>query len=191
MALYYAIGLLLLFYFFLVIEFVVPSGGMLGAAAIAALIGAIVVGFAHSVTTGVTLTIVAFVTSPILLISMVKLWPYTPIGRRMLNRRPGELSNATPERTTPDGTPLHELVGRRGVAKTDLLPSGLVKIDDQKLDAISTGMPIDEGTSVIVTTIEAGKIHVRAATPLDEREPETAPQSPPGLEKPLESFEFE
>ncbi len=191
MPLYYSIILLVLFYFLLIVEFLVPSGGLLGAAAAATLIAAIVVAFSHSVFTGVVVLIIAFATTPLVFLGMVKFWPHTPIGRRMLNRRPGEVPSPAPKRTAPDGTPLDELVGRIGVAKTNLLPSGMVMIDGNKLDAVSTGMPIDAGTRVIVTNIEAGKIHVRAALDDETDRATDPPQSPPSLEKPLESFEFE
>jgi membrane-bound ClpP family serine protease len=191
MALYYSIILLLLFYFLLILEFFLPTGGMLGAAAVAAFIATIVVAFSHSITAGVTMLVIAVATTPIVFLGMVKVWPHTPIGRRMLNRRPGELFDATPVRTTSQGTPLGELVGRIGLAKTNLLPSGTVTIDSQKLDAISTGMPIDAGTRVVVINTDAGKIHVRAAEEDEHDRRSDPPKSPPSLEKPLESFEFE
>ncbi len=191
MPLPYAIVLLLLFYFLLVIEFFLPSGGLLGAAAVAALIAAIVVAFSYSIVAGVTMLIVALATTPVVFLGMVKLWPHTPIGRRMLNRRPGEVFDPMPRRTTASGTPLDELVGRTGFAMTDLLPSGMVTIDGQKLDVVSTGMAIDKGSRVIVTNVDAGKIHVRAAIQDDLVEESDVPQSPPSLEEPLDSFEFE
>ena len=191
MTLYYSIILLILFYFLLVIEFFLPTGGLLGAAALATLVAAVLIAFSHSVTAGVAVTAIALVTTPMVFMGLVKLWPQTPIGRRMLNRRPGEPNPAGPPKRTAKGTPLQDLVGRIGVARTNLLPSGLVLIDSQKLDAISTGMPIDAGTRVIITNTDAGIIHVRAAAD-DERDRHSdPPQSPPALEKPLESFEFE
>jgi hypothetical protein len=68
----------------------------------------------------------------------------------------------------------------------------MVVIDGKKIDAISTGMPIDAGTTVIVTNTDAGRVHVRAATDedrIDQTEP--TPQSPPSLEESLDSFDIE
>ncbi len=187
MPLHYAIGLLLLFYFLLVIEFFLPSGGLLGAAAVAALIAAVVVAFSHSVSAGIAISLFALATTPLVLWGVIKTWPHTPIGRRMLNRRPGDTNNTPHQRTTADGTPIEQLVGHRGVAKTDLLPGGLVAIDSQKMDAVSTGMPIDAGTDVIVIKTDAGKIHVRAASPEELGDDRSGTQSPPSLE----SFDFD
>lgn len=191
MQLYYSIILLFLFYFLLVIEFFLPTGGMLGAAAVATLAATIFVAFSHSVAAGITMVVISLLTTPLIFMTVVRYWPHTPIGRRMLNRRPGEADAEAPPKTTPRGTPLRELIGRIGIAKSNLLPSGLVAIDGQKLNAVSTGMPIDKGTRVIVTKTHAGVIQVRAAAD-DERDPlSDPPQSPAALEKPLESFEFE
>lgn len=185
MSLIYAVLLLLLFYFLLVLEFFLPTGGMIGAAALAALVASVLVAFSHSVAAGVTILLIALATTPIIFLMMVRIWPHTPIGRRMLNRRPGELKEIVPKRTSR-GTPLEELVGRIGIAKTDLLPSGLVTIDSQKLDAVSIGMPIDAGSRVIVTKTDTGKIHVRAALDDESEDEAEEPRSPASLEFDLE-----
>ncbi len=191
MQLVYAIILLVLFYLLLVTEFLLPTGGLLGAAAVATLVAAIAIAFAHSWWLGISVTSFALLTTPIVFVAMIRYWPHTPIGRRMLNRRPDDDPIEAPTSTAADGTPLKDLVGRIGIAKSDLLPSGLVRIGNMKLDAVSTGMPIDNGTRVIVTSAEAGKIHVRAAHDDETEETPDLPQSPPSLEQPLDSFDFE
>ncbi len=192
MQLFYAIGLLIVFYFVLIAEFFLPSGGFLGAVAIAILVAAVSIAFSHSTVAGLVVVVVVVVTTPLFLVGMLRVWPHTAIGRRMLNRRPGQRADATPMRTTSDGTPIGQLVGRLGTAKTNLLPSGMVVIDGEKIDAISTGMPIDAGTTVIVTNTDAGRVHVRAATDEDQTDQiEPTPQSPPSLEESLESFDVE
>lgn len=179
-------------YFFLVAEFLLPSGGILGAFAFALLTAAIVIAFTHSIAVGITVTVIVLVTGPLLLMGLVRAWPHTPIGRRMLNRRPGETAQTIPRRTTSRGTPIDSLVGRIGIAKTNLLPSGLVVIDGEKVDAVSIGMPIDAGTEVIATHIELGRLHVREATDQDHpRSEPPPPQSPPSLEGSLESLDIE
>lgn len=191
MPLYYAIVLLLLFYLFIVGEFFLPTGGLLGAAATVSVLAAIVIAFTHSMTAGFTVVFFVAATTPALFMFMIRLWPHTAIGRRVLNRKPGETTSGSLERTMADGTPISELVGQIGVAKTDLLPSGMVRINSQKIDAVSTGMPVDIGTMVVVTKVHAGKIHVRPALEHELQEPSNVPESPASLEKPLESFDIE
>ena len=52
MPLQYAIGLLILFYILLVGEFFLPTGGLMGVAAVVSAIAAIAVAFTHSTTAG-------------------------------------------------------------------------------------------------------------------------------------------
>ncbi len=192
MQLYYAIGLLIAFYLVLIAEFFLPTGGFLGAVAVAILVAAVLIAFSHGAPAGIVVIMFVLVTTPLFLIGMIRVWPHTPIGRRMLNRRPGQQADSTPMRTASDGTPMGELVGHLGTAKNDLLPSGMVVIDGRKIDAISTGMPIDAGTTVIVTNTDAGRVHVRAVTDEDRaHQGEPPPQSPASLEKSLESFDIE
>ena len=68
----------------------------------------------------------------------------------------------------------------------------MVTIDGEKLDAVSSGMPVDSGTPIVVTHVELGRLHVRAATASDQAEPlEPQPQSPPSLEGSLDTFDVE
>ena len=194
MSLLYAILLLVGFYLLLTAEFFLPSGGFLGVAAVAALIASVVIAFSHSTTAGFTMLGIALTTTPLMIFGLLQVWPHTPIGRRMLNRRPGETAAQPPVKTTSGGIPLDQLVGRIGVAKTNLLPSGLIVVDGDKVDAVSIGMPIDQGQQVVITSVEAGKVHVRTALEEDIEQAagtsQPKPQSPPALEENLESFDF-
>jgi membrane-bound ClpP family serine protease len=192
MTLFYAIALLVAFYLLMVAEFLLPTGGVLGTSAVAVLIAAIVIAFSHSMIAGIGVILFVLVTTPLVLFGMLRAWPHTPIGRRMLNRRPGELASVPPKRTTSRGTPIDQLIDEVGTAKTDLLPSGMVMIDGEKIDAVSIGMPIDAGTKVVVTSVDAGRVHVRAASKDDvSEEHPAAPQSPASLEKSIDSFDVE
>jgi hypothetical protein len=84
-----------------------------------------------------------------------------------------------PTATAPDGTPLSDLVGRYGVAASNLLPAGRVIVDGHKVDAVSTGMPIDTGQPIKVVRVQAGKLQVRLAAP---EENQSAEQSEPTAE---------
>ena len=187
---YYAFGLLLLYFFLLVAEFFIPSAGLIGVAAIVAAVVTIAVAFAGGMNLGMIYTGTIFMTTPIILYYMIRIWPHTPLGRRILNRRPGDRFEVA-ERTMRDGTPIKELVGRVGVAKTDLLPSGMVIIDDQKLDAVSTGMPIDAGNQVVVLSTTAGKIQVRAARADEFVAPQPEPPASQALEGSLDSLDLD
>ncbi len=54
------------------------------------------------------------------------------------------------------------LLGRAGVALTDLRPSGTVKIDGRRVDVVTEGQMIDKDTPVTVVAIEGLRVVVRA-----------------------------
>ncbi len=127
MQLFYVIGLLIAFFFVLIAEFFLPTGGFLGAVSVAILVAAVVIAFSYSTVAGIAVIVFVVVTTPLCLMGALRVWPHTAIGRRMLNRRPGQQADTASRRTTSDGTPIAELVGRLGTAKTNLLPSGMVR----------------------------------------------------------------
>ncbi len=167
------------------IELFIPSAGLLAVLATALFIASIVVAFFHSAMTGVGVILAIAVLLPFLFTAFVRLWPHTPIGRRVLIQPPRK------EELLPEGEgydDLEQLVGRRGVAKTPMLPSGLVQIEGRKYDAISQGAPVDAGDRIEVVAIKTRKIIVRK---VGEDEPETRDRNidPDDiLSRPVEDF---
>ena len=187
----YSILALLVFYILLVGEFLLPTGGILGAMAAASLIAAVTLAFNFSTMAGIAVSCFIAISSPFFILFLIRIWPNTPVGKRMLNLKIGQTTEP-PVKTTNSGTPLDELIGQRGVAKTDLLPSGLVQIGNEKIDAVSTGMPINPGRPIQVVRIETGHVQVRELS--DEEmisDSPPAPTSPTLLEDSLDSFDFE
>jgi membrane-bound serine protease (ClpP class) len=173
--LFHAWGLLALAFFLVLLELVVPSGGILGVCAGAAMLAAVVIGFLHSFTLGAAMLMIAGFGVPLVIWLGLKLWPNTPIGRRMLNIDP-EVDAA---RRKLEEENRNRWLGKVGVAKINLLPNGIIEIDEQSLDAISLGGAIDRGTHVEVVNVIAGKIHVRPTQrPLTPREPPNPPNQP-------------
>ncbi|MCO8123030.1 NfeD family protein [Stieleria sp. TO1_6] len=162
MPLTYSIALLLLYVILLVGEFFIPSAGTVGVAAAISALASIAIAFTHSLTAGIVITLFVVIITPLILYLMIQHWPSTAIGRRILNRQPGQLDEPTESRLR-SGAKRKELLGRVGIAQTHLMPSGLVVIDGMRLDAVSEGSVIDAGTQVVVISLVAGKIHVRAA----------------------------
>ena len=175
MGLFHAWGLLALAFFLVLLELVVPSGGILGVCAGAAMLAAVVIGFLHSFTLGAAMLMIAGFGVPLMIWLGLKLWPNTPIGRRMLNIDP-EVEAA---RRKLEEENRNRWLSKVGVAKINLLPNGIIEIDGQSLDAISLGGAIDRGTHVEVVNVIAGKIHVRPTQrPLTPREPPNPPNQP-------------
>lgn len=160
----YSVGLVVLFLALLIAEIMVPSGGVLGLLAFASAITAVLIAFTISLNFGLSIMLVLIVATPILLHFLLRFWPQTSAGRAILNRRRRDGNESVPVTTTLDGVPLDQLVGAFGVAVSNLLPSGRVIVDGHKVDAVSTGMPIDQGQPIKVVRVAARKLQVRLAT---------------------------
>lgn len=174
--------LLLLGLILLVAEVFIPSGGVFGVLSVLSITSGIVMAFYHrGLEAGVVFLIITAVVVPIALTSAFRWWPHTPMGRRLLLDAPrgDEVLPDTPQRRA-----LRQLVGRFGVAKTVMLPSGAIEVGGLSIDAISEGMPIEAGQRVRVIEVRGNRVVVR---PSDE-----APAEPDDiLSRPIESLGIE
>lgn len=177
----WSIGLVMLAAVFTVLEFLIPSAGLLGIGAAMAAIAALVLAYTESTAAGLTMTGVLVLATPVLLVTAIRVWPYTPIGRRILNLPPldageekadggkgGDLGRGVggTERRRAKGiwepeNPFEKLIGKVGVAKTNMLPGGQIEIEGRKYDAVAQGAAVDIGNFIEVTNVDAGKIRVR------------------------------
>ena len=140
------------------LEIFIPSGGVLGILAALALIASLAVAFSGGAMTGTAMLIVTIVVVPTVLAVAVRWWPDTPIGRLIVLQTPDSEDDVLPD--TPEYRSLNALVGKRGVAKTKMLPSGVIVIDDETHDAVADGMAVERGQPVRVTAVRANRIVV-------------------------------
>jgi membrane-bound ClpP family serine protease len=158
---------------FLVLEFFVPSGGALAVVCALSLIAAIVVGFVAGPWTGLVILLTICLVVPAAAGAAVRWWPDTPIGRLILVQRPQSSDDVLPETVAYRG--LKDLVGRRGLAKGLMVPSGLVVIDGKSYDAVSEGTPIEPGQRVLVVSVSTQRLIVRPDTTVVAELAETPP----------------
>lgn len=192
----WALLLLLLGCVFLLLEFFVPSSGTLGVLAALSFVAAIVLAFLAGPLEGTVTLVAVMIIVPTACILAVNYWPETAIGRMILIKRPESPEEVLPETEAYRG--MQHLVGRHGLAKSLMLPGGVVEIDRKSYDAVSEGMAIDPGTRVLVVGISTQRIVVRpddsiasgalSAEPLHARIlPEEEPALPTGPTPPLET----
>lgn len=190
---WFAILLVVAFYALVAMEFFLPTGGTAGVAAVVCVIAALIISLEYGVYWALAILLVTTLTTPPLIASLISLWPRTAIGRRILNKRADDPPVPLPVATTRRGTPLDKLIGHRGVAVSDLLPSGLVKIDGERINAVSVGIPINQNEAIIVVGLENRHLQVRPITETHETLDPVAnenpiPQSPPSLELDLDDL---
>ena len=155
---YWAFLLLAIGLFVVVLELFLPSAGILGVCAGALILSSLVLGFMDGLKSGALILLIAVIALPSLLGAMVKIWPHTPLGKLIL------LKDLKPNDVLPNRTrheQLANLEGQLGVAKTKMLPSGIVVINGEKYDAISEGFAIEIDDPIKVTSVRENRIYVQ------------------------------
>lgn len=146
------------------LELFVPSAGLLGVLAAVFFISGIITGFFHSLQTGAVMLLITTLCLPLLFVLLVKVWPNTPIGKRVL------IGRMSAEDVLPRGESYNRenLIGKKGVAKTKMYPSGMIKIGDKSYDAVSDGFAIEAGQPIKVVAIRMSRIMVQLYDPETE-----------------------
>ncbi|NOY29803.1 MAG: hypothetical protein GXP28_06385 [Planctomycetes bacterium] len=166
----------------LVLEVFIPSGGVLSFFSVVAIVASLVVAFRRDTTTGLAFLVMTVIAVPSVVALAFKYWPLTPMGKAFLGELPSE------EETQFDD-PRRELVGRVGIAKSTMLPSGSVLIDDQLIDAMSQGAAIEVGQAIVVVEVKANRVVVRQADDEESRQATIDPSEM--LSRPIEELGLE
>ncbi|MBN1765844.1 MAG: hypothetical protein JW860_11340 [Sedimentisphaerales bacterium] len=159
----YAIVLLIVGAFLIIMEFLIPSGGILGFMAAAAIAGAVYLGFKSSEMLGFGLLLATFILLPIVIVVGLKILPNTPIGKEMSLKPSVEEENDRGKNGVNDEN-FSELVGRTGTAVSALRPSGIAEIEGQRYSVVSEGGLVDKGVKIKVVGIEGNSIIVEEIT---------------------------
>jgi len=134
----------------LIAEIFLPSHGMLGLLGGAAIVACIIVCFRINQYLGLGALLAAAVASPFLFTLAMRIWPRTPIGRRM-TLQPVE-SHVTPPAIQ---------IGQIGTALTQLRPMGTCEFGQQRVEVRSELGMIPAGSKVEVVNIDGGRLIVR------------------------------
>lgn len=165
-------------------EVFIPSGGLLGFMSIASLVAGIVVAFYHrGAEVGLIFLILTALAVPAALSVAFRYWPQTPMGRRLLLQAP-RADEVLPD--SPQRQRLRQLVGKFGVAKSVMMPSGAVLVDGEVIDALSEGQFIEAGQPIKIIQVQGTRVVVR---PADVNESSAA--SSDVLSQPIESLGIE
>jgi membrane-bound ClpP family serine protease len=152
-----AVGVLLV-----VAELFVPTGFVLVViGACCALVGVGLL-FAHaSLETAVMALLSLSVGGPLLGGFLFYLWPYSPMGRKLI--RAAEQDNTVASMAA--NVELENLRGKIGRAVSSLRPSGIAVFDGRRIDVITEGMMVEPGQWVKCVEVQANKVVVRPADP--------------------------
>ncbi|WP_324254020.1 NfeD family protein [Paenibacillus sp. 1001270B_150601_E10] len=147
----FGIGIVLL-----VLELFVPSFGILGLLGSASLIGG-VVRAAYDTSNAFLSLGIAFVAAVIVVVIVGYVFKSRGIWNRFILKE--KLTTEEGYVSNPNDI---ELIGMEGVALTTLRPAGVARIGEKKLDVVTDGAFLQQGTKVAVIQVEGSRIVVRA-----------------------------
>ena len=155
----YAILLLALGVTLAMMEVLLPSGGVLGFFAAAAIVAALVLAFRESNALGIAFIVVTMVLVPTVVVVGFKIFPRTAIGRRLILKPAVETKNQRGSAGVSEET-YACLLGKNGIAVTPLRPSGIAEIDEQRYSVVTEGDTIEDSAEIVVVKIEGNSIVV-------------------------------
>ncbi len=159
--LFWGIGLLAAALLLVILEVFVPSGGLIAIAASCCAVAGVVCLFRVSPTWGLVGILTLLILAPLAFSFALKVWPHTPIGRRMLGEKPPEQVEAERLAAERERDQRLALIGQEGLVLTDLRPVGIVEVQGKRFDALSEESLIRAGSRVRVTVVEPNQIKVR------------------------------
>jgi membrane-bound ClpP family serine protease len=139
----------------LIAEMLLPSHGALGVIAVGAMVGGIVVCYRMSHALGLYVAVGLAVAAPFAGAAWMKLWPKTPLGRRLV------LGSTRPPRDAGAAALGPARVGEIGVVVAELRPNGLCDFAGERLEARSERGVLAAGQRVRVIAIVDGRPTVR------------------------------
>jgi membrane-bound serine protease (ClpP class) len=149
------VALLLAAVGFVVAELMVPAHGVLAILAGLCALGAVVVASLTNLYFGVLVGLAVIVAAPVIFFWMAKVYPQTPIGRRILLAPPATAAG-------PGEAPASVMVGDVGTTMTVLRPAGAVEIHGERVNCVSEAEVIAVGTEVQVIRVQGPRVVVKA-----------------------------
>lgn len=160
------------------VDLFIPSGGLLLILATAAALGSILFGFRSGTTMGMTMLTIVSASVPAFAYAAIKIWPKTPIGKRIILGLPKSEESATDRKH-----PWSDFLGKVLIAESPLMPSGQIRIGHRRYNAVAENGLIEAGQHVEIVAVKERNLVVRvtsaAVTPAEPATSED--QVPEGL----------
>lgn len=155
----------------LVAELFLPTGFILVVIGTLSALAGVGLLFVHSsLETAVTGLLTVCVGGPLLGGLLFSLWPYSPMGRKLMRAREVQETVAS----MAGNVELGGLRGKVGRTVSPLRPSGVAEFDGRRIDVITEGLMVEPGQWVKCVEVRANKVVVRPADKPDLEAFETA-----------------
>jgi membrane-bound serine protease (ClpP class) len=138
----------------IIAEIILPSGGILSILATGIFGYSLYLVFAHiSTSAGMVFVIADIILIPILVYFGIKFMARSPVTLRTKLSKENGVTSQSPDH--------NDYLGSQGVAVTDLRPSGVATIEDERLDVVTQGEYIEKQTQIIVIAVRGNQIVVK------------------------------
>ncbi len=140
-----------------VIDAYVPSAGMLVMLSFLAALGSVLFGFRAGTSTGMTMLTLVAASIPLLAILTLRIWPHTPVARRIVLPPPSELRK-------PDAAGQDELqhwIGCVVESEYPLMPTGQLTIGRKPFNAMAEAGYVEAGQRVEIVAVRQRNLIVR------------------------------
>jgi membrane-bound serine protease (ClpP class) len=153
-AIYMPIFLQLVGILVIIAEIILPSGGILSILATGLFGYSLYLVFTHiSSSVGVAFIIADLILIPVLVYFGIQFLAKSPVTlRKRLSKQDGVTSQSLDQ---------NDYLGKVGLAITNLRPSGVATIDEQRLDVVTRGEYIEKQTEIIVIAVRGNQIIVK------------------------------
>ena len=148
----------------LLIELLIPTGGIVGLTAIVVALAGVVAFWYESTWWGVSGLMLVIVAIPTAFHFALKIMPNTSLGRALILGSDEEDEQAEMLRAQQQAerhAAEQALIGAEGVAETELRPIGYGRIDGTRVSVTSIVGVIDQGQPIRVVSVEGNDIKVR------------------------------
>jgi membrane-bound ClpP family serine protease len=143
-------------------ELLIPTHGLLFALGLGAEIIGVAFAFRYGLSTGVMTLVVVLVVVPLVGGGLLRLWPKTPLGKRLFLPGPDDDDTVA---NMPVNLELERLRGRFGRTLSALRPCGLVDFDGKRVDTMTGGEMIEQYRWVRCVDVKEGRVIVREVPP--------------------------
>lgn len=158
-------GLFLLAALLLAVEFVVPTGGILGFLSFASAAAGCFAFWRVNMWWGIASTGTVVTVTPLAFLFALKVMPFTPFGRQLFLNDPAEedddVALAKAREAAARAEAEHALIGATGSVVIACRPIGAATIDGQRVEVLSLAGAIEVGQEVRVVGVEGNTIKVR------------------------------
>lgn len=156
--------------------FIIPGFGLFGVLGGVGVVGGVYMSMIGGVPTLPDFAQAGAILSTSILIILITSWAllrHLPHSSRLARSGVFLLDKGDKEDGWASAAPRPDLLGREGLALTDLRPSGTVLLGEERVDAVSESEWIEEGTDVRVVSSEGYRLVVRPFRPAAPEETES------------------